>query len=181
MNKGLEIRSYSSSEKIFENNFHSFEFVVNRKNWTQIFSSEKRIKVILREIGSEGIQVRKQMDKNNIVEQNDGFFEAEIPMEALLKQNNDVDSTKYSKTLDSFFELHRKEENSSEGEVRVRVVLEDLGPMERYRQAEERITQEILDMGLQREGEREGKGGGEGEEEGGTKLNVGLDTRGRSE
>lgn len=108
-------------------------------------------------------------------------FTWEVSMETLANQKMRKNRNSYVKTLDSFFDLRQREELSSQkdvsfGQIRVILFLEDLGPVEVYKEAEERIDQEILegkthDEVIPRETENlsltENAGG------------VGLDSRGR--
>ena len=57
----------------------------------------------------------------------------------------------YVKTLDSFWPIHDPKQpsaNQTIGELRVKLFLEDLGPMDLYKQSEENIEKEIMAKGL---------------------------------
>lgn len=71
-------------------------------------------------------------------------------MEALASQKMRKNRNSYVKTLDSFFDLRPQKTRSEAvetrlGQMRVILFLEDLGPVDVYKQAEERINREILE------------------------------------
>lgn len=73
-------------------------------------------------------------------------------MDSLLLQKKTITGNSFLKCLDSLYDLMEKNElnyeKKSKGDIRIILYLEDLGPIEQYKQSETEINKEILKQGF---------------------------------